>query len=119
MRHRAEQVDHQIAHAADLVSKRQGTHPPKEQSLLHIAPQGRGQLLVDAELSPGGQANAQAALRQAVKRHGAAWLDVGHGLQAGLVMLQAQSALAALILSAPDAEPKHLLTTANRVIFDD
>ena len=54
---------------------------------------------------------------------GGCWIGIGdvagHGLQAGLVMLQAQSALEALILSQPDAEPMLLLTIANRVIFEN
>jgi serine phosphatase RsbU (regulator of sigma subunit) len=54
---------------------------------------------------------------------GGCWLGIGdvagHGLQAGLVMLQAQSAIEALVLSQPDAEPQVLLAAANRVIFEN
>lgn len=54
---------------------------------------------------------------------GGCWIGIGdvagHGLEAGLVMLQAQSAIEALILSQPDAEPRHLLALANRVLFEN
>ena len=51
------------------------------------------------------------------------WIGIGdvagHGLRAGLVMLQAQSAISALVSSQPAAEPKDLLTTVNRVLFEN
>lgn len=54
---------------------------------------------------------------------GGCWIGIGdvagHGLEAGLVMLQAQSAIAALVLREPDAEPARLLVTVNRVIFEN
>lgn len=54
---------------------------------------------------------------------GGCWIGIGdvagHGLQAGLVMIQAQSAIQAAILSQPDAEPSRVLATANRVIFEN
>jgi serine phosphatase RsbU (regulator of sigma subunit) len=54
---------------------------------------------------------------------GGCWIGIGdvagHGLRAGLVMLQAQSAIAALVRSQPDAEPKDLLRTTNRVLFEN
>jgi sigma-B regulation protein RsbU (phosphoserine phosphatase) len=54
---------------------------------------------------------------------GGCWLGIGdvagHGLRAGLVMLQAQSAIAALVRSQPDAEPKELLRAANRVLHEN
>lgn len=54
---------------------------------------------------------------------GGCWIGIGdvagHGLQAGLVMIQAQSAIQALILSRPDAEPSEVLATANRAIFEN
>ena len=52
-----------------------------------------------------------------------AWLvmgDVsGHGLDAGLVMLMVQSALAATIGSHPDAAPAEIITRLNAVLFDN
>lgn len=54
---------------------------------------------------------------------GGCWIGIGdvagHGLQAGLVMLQVQSTIEALVLSDADAEPKDLLVTANRVMFEN
>lgn len=54
---------------------------------------------------------------------GGCWIGIGdvagHGLQAGLVMLQAQSVIETLVRSRPDAEPEALLAAANRVIFEN
>jgi sigma-B regulation protein RsbU (phosphoserine phosphatase) len=51
------------------------------------------------------------------------WLVIGdvagHGVRAGLTMLQAQSALAALVRHDPDASPQALWATLNRTFFDN
>jgi hypothetical protein len=51
------------------------------------------------------------------------WIAIGdvagHGVRAGLTMLQAQSALAALVRHDPDATPQALWTTLNRTFFDN
>lgn len=41
----------------------------------------------------------------------------GHGLKAGLMMLQAQSTIEALVRGRPGASPRDILTDANRVVF--
>ncbi|HEX4340424.1 MAG TPA: SpoIIE family protein phosphatase [Polyangiaceae bacterium] len=43
----------------------------------------------------------------------------GHGLDAGLVMLMVQSAIAAILAARPDASPTELLVLLNRVIYDN
>jgi serine phosphatase RsbU (regulator of sigma subunit) len=52
-----------------------------------------------------------------------AWLGIGdvagHGLEAGLVMLQAQSAIKAAILDSPRRTPGEVLDRVNRVLFDN
>ncbi|MGH7437570.1 MAG: PP2C family protein-serine/threonine phosphatase [Polyangiaceae bacterium] len=56
-------------------------------------------------------------------REDGAWLvmgDVsGHGLDAGLVMLMVQSALAATLGSHPGATPAEIITRLNAVLFDN
>ncbi len=51
------------------------------------------------------------------------WLAVGdasgHGLTAGLVMMMVQTGVATLVRSQPDANPKDVLTTLNRVLFEN
>lgn len=69
------------SHAGDVFAERQRTGAAEEQALLHIARRGRGQLRVDAELPPAGQAVTQAALGQAVEGQRAARLLVGLGFQ--------------------------------------
>jgi len=44
---------------------------------------------------------------------------VGHGLEAGLVVLMIQSGTAALITHNPDALPHHILPALNRMLFDN
>jgi PAS domain S-box-containing protein len=52
-----------------------------------------------------------------------AWLVIGdvsgHGLNAGLVMMMVQSAMAALTRARPDATPADLVTLLNAVIFEN
>jgi PAS domain S-box-containing protein len=52
-----------------------------------------------------------------------AWLAVGdvsgHGLNAGLIMLMVQSALAGIAATRPDATPAELITLLNAVVFDN
>jgi PAS domain S-box-containing protein len=43
----------------------------------------------------------------------------GHGLDAGLVMLMVQSALAAIVTSRPNTSPRELLSLLNQVLFDN
>lgn len=43
----------------------------------------------------------------------------GHGLPAGLVMLMVQSALSALVRGLPNATPRELVATLNRLLFDN
>jgi serine phosphatase RsbU (regulator of sigma subunit)/integral membrane sensor domain MASE1 len=43
----------------------------------------------------------------------------GHGMDAGLVMLMAQSAAQASLRSRPDAGPAHLVAQVNRVIYEN
>jgi serine phosphatase RsbU (regulator of sigma subunit) len=54
---------------------------------------------------------------------GGGWIAIGdvagHGLVAGLVMLQAQSATKALVLQDPNRSPRDILVDVNRVIFDN
>jgi serine phosphatase RsbU (regulator of sigma subunit) len=54
---------------------------------------------------------------------GGCWIGIGdvagHGLKAGLVMLQAQSAIEALVQSSPQASPALLLGLVNRVLFEN
>ncbi len=51
------------------------------------------------------------------------WLGIGdvagHGLVAGLVMLQTQSAVRALVQQNPSRSPRELLADANSVLFDN
>src|SRR5262252_1083322 len=51
------------------------------------------------------------------------WLGIGdvsgHGLPAGMIMLQAQSALEALITQSPNAQPGDLLNRLNQVMFEN
>ncbi|HVJ13808.1 MAG TPA: PP2C family protein-serine/threonine phosphatase [Polyangiaceae bacterium] len=51
------------------------------------------------------------------------WLGIGdvagHGLTAGLVMLQAQSAIKALVLQDGERLPSELLAAVNQVLFDN
>ncbi|MEM9489857.1 MAG: PP2C family protein-serine/threonine phosphatase, partial [Myxococcota bacterium] len=43
----------------------------------------------------------------------------GHGLQAGLVMMMAQTSLASLIAAQPAASPAELLVTLNRTLYEN
>jgi sigma-B regulation protein RsbU (phosphoserine phosphatase) len=51
------------------------------------------------------------------------WIGIGdvagHGLTAGLVMMMTQSAIAALVRTRPSASPGELVSTLNRVIFEN
>jgi serine phosphatase RsbU (regulator of sigma subunit) len=51
------------------------------------------------------------------------WIGIGdvagHGLKAGLIMLQAQSAFEALASGNPDASPRDLLCRLNQVMFEN
>jgi serine phosphatase RsbU (regulator of sigma subunit) len=51
------------------------------------------------------------------------WLGIGdvsgHGLPAGIIMLQAQSALEALVTQDPNASPRDLLCRLNEVMFEN
>ena len=51
------------------------------------------------------------------------WIGIGdvagHGLIAGLVMLQTQSATKALILQDPNRSPRDVLAAVNRVLYDN
>jgi sigma-B regulation protein RsbU (phosphoserine phosphatase) len=52
-----------------------------------------------------------------------AWLAIGdvsgHGLNAGLIMLMVQSAVASIAATRPDATPAELLTLLNGVLYDN
>lgn len=52
-----------------------------------------------------------------------AWIGIGdvagHGLQSGLVMLQAQSAIRALVQRDPNASPSSLLCDVNAVLYEN
>ncbi len=54
---------------------------------------------------------------------GGCWIAIGdvagHGLKAGLVMLQTQSATGALIKQSPDGDPARILCDVNRVLFEN
>jgi hypothetical protein len=54
---------------------------------------------------------------------GGCWIAIGdvagHGVRAGLTMLQAQSALAALVRHDPNAAPQALWASLNRTYFDN
>jgi serine phosphatase RsbU (regulator of sigma subunit) len=54
---------------------------------------------------------------------GGCWIGIGdvagHGLKAGLVMLQAQSAIGALVKHDPDSSPRRILRDVNRVLFEN
>lgn len=54
---------------------------------------------------------------------GGCWIAIGdvagHGLPAGLVMLMVQSAMSALVRGLPNATPRDLVTTLNRLLFDN
>jgi serine phosphatase RsbU (regulator of sigma subunit) len=54
---------------------------------------------------------------------GGGWIGIGdvagHGLTAGLVMLMAQSVVAALARRYPDAPPKEIVTQLNAVLYDN
>ncbi len=51
------------------------------------------------------------------------WMAVGdasgHGLTAGLVMMMVQTGVATLVRSQPDASPRDVLKTLNRVVFEN
>jgi serine phosphatase RsbU (regulator of sigma subunit) len=55
--------------------------------------------------------------------HDGCWLGIGdvagHGLTAGLIMIMLQSAISTLVRVAPDAGPKTLVVTTNRVLRDN
>ncbi|HUS30345.1 MAG TPA: SpoIIE family protein phosphatase [Kofleriaceae bacterium] len=54
---------------------------------------------------------------------GGCWIAVGdasgHGLTAGLVMMMVQTGVATLVRAKPDANPKDVLKTLNRVLFEN
>jgi sigma-B regulation protein RsbU (phosphoserine phosphatase) len=54
---------------------------------------------------------------------GGCWIAVGdasgHGLTAGLVMMMVQTGVATLVRASPDANPKDVLRTLNRVLFEN
>jgi PAS domain S-box-containing protein len=54
---------------------------------------------------------------------GGAWLAIGdvsgHGLDAGLVMMMTQSALAAIVRSRPDITPREVLLQLNALIYEN
>ena len=54
---------------------------------------------------------------------GGCWIAIGdvagHGLKAGLVMLQTQSAVEALVSGHPDGSPSKILRSVNRVLFEN
>jgi serine phosphatase RsbU (regulator of sigma subunit) len=54
---------------------------------------------------------------------GGCWIGIGdvagHGLKAGLVMLQAQSAIEALVKHDPNTSPRRILRDVNRVLFEN
>jgi PAS domain S-box-containing protein len=56
------------------------------------------------------------------RAQGGAWLAIGdvsgHGLNAGLVMLMVQSAVASITATRPDATPAALITLLNGILFD-
>ena len=51
------------------------------------------------------------------------WIGIGdvagHGLDAGLIMVMAQTGVAALVAAEPDAPPSRVLATLNRVLHDN
>ena len=53
----------------------------------------------------------------------AAWLAIGdvsgHGLNSGLVMLMVQSAMSAIVRAHPDARPREMIDSLNRVLFEN
>ena len=55
--------------------------------------------------------------------HGGCWMAVGdvsgHGLASGLIMLQAQSALGALVRQLPDSSPRDILEFTNHLLVDN
>lgn len=54
---------------------------------------------------------------------GGCWIAIGdvagHGLPAGLVMMMLQSALSALVRALPNATPRQIVPTLNRLLFDN
>ncbi|MEO7733379.1 MAG: SpoIIE family protein phosphatase [Kofleriaceae bacterium] len=54
---------------------------------------------------------------------GGCWLAIGdvsgHGLTAGLMMMMVQTGIASLVRSQPDGAPRDLITTLNRVLFEN
>ena len=54
---------------------------------------------------------------------GGCWIAVGdasgHGLTAGLVMMMVQTGIATLVRGQPDAAPRSVLSTMNRVLFEN
>jgi sigma-B regulation protein RsbU (phosphoserine phosphatase) len=54
---------------------------------------------------------------------GGAWIAIGdvagHGLNAGIVMMMVQTAVAALVRERPDAKPSQHLTALNDVIYEN
>jgi sigma-B regulation protein RsbU (phosphoserine phosphatase) len=54
---------------------------------------------------------------------GGCWLGIGdvsgHGLDAGLVMLMLQAGVSALVSRDPDGDPATLLTTVNRMLYEN
>jgi serine phosphatase RsbU (regulator of sigma subunit) len=54
---------------------------------------------------------------------GGCWIGIGdvagHGLKAGLIMLQAQSAFEALVSAEPSAPPRELVCRLNQVMFEN
>jgi sigma-B regulation protein RsbU (phosphoserine phosphatase) len=54
---------------------------------------------------------------------GAAWVAIGdvsgHGLDAGLVMMMAQSAIAAIVRATPGGSPRDMVDALNEVLYDN
>ena len=62
-------------------------------------------------------------LYEIVPVEGGCWIGIGdvagHGLKAGLVMLQAQSAIEALVRRDPNGRPADVLAGVNKVLFEN
>lgn len=59
----------------------------------------------------------------AIAVDGGGWIAIGdvagHGLSSGLVMLMAQTSVASLVEAVPEASPRGVLMSVNRVIYDN
>ncbi len=88
--------------------------------ILPRSPQVRG-LEVAAEMRPASEVGGD--YYDVIAVEDGCWISIGdvagHGLPAGMVMLQAQSALAALVASDPEASPCDVLCSVNRVLHEN